>query len=97
MFVNKMSQMIVRESSDSVTSDDNDLEDKQMNDILYAQKMINSKGKVDLRLLNLYKLRKADKTKDFIELDDLESAVLKNPEKKRRNAVIFNPAMLSQI
>ena len=84
-----MSQMIVRESSDSVTSDDNELEDKQMNDIIYAQKIINSKGKVDLRLLNLYKLRKADKTKDFIELDDLESAVLKNPQ-KRRNAVMLN-------
>ena len=87
-----MSQMIVRESSDSVTSDDNELEDKQMNDIIYAQKIINSKGKVDLRLLNLYKLRKADKTKDFIELDDLESAVLKNPQ-KRRNAMMLNQSM----
>ena len=62
LFVNKMSQMILRESSDSETSADDELEDKQQNDVRYVRKMILSKSKVDQRLIKLYKLRKADKT-----------------------------------
>ena len=66
-----MSQMIVRESSDSETSDDDELEDKQQNDVRYVRKMMLSKSKVDQRLIKLYKLRKADKTGQFIDIEDI--------------------------
>ncbi len=71
LFVNKMSQMILRESSDSETSADDELEDKQQNDVRYVRKMILSKSKVDQRLIKLYKLRKADKTGQFIDIEDI--------------------------
>ena len=74
-----MSQMVVRESSDTDTSADDELDDMQKEDVLYVRKMILSQGKVDNRLLNLYKLRKADKTGDFIEIDDLKAELLNQP------------------
>ena len=80
LFVNKMSQMVVRESSDTGTSADDELDDMQKEDVLYVRKMILSQGKVDNRLLNLYKLRKADKTGDFIEIDDLKAEMLNQPK-----------------
>ena len=66
-----MSQMIVRESSDSETSDDDELEDKQQNDVRYVRKMMLSRSKVDQRFISLYKLRKADKTGQFLDIEDL--------------------------
>ena len=80
LFVNKMAQMVVRESSDTNTSADDELDDMQKTDTLYVKKMMLSKGKVDNRLINLYKLRKADKTGDFIEIDDLKAELLNQPE-----------------
>ena len=38
--------------------------------------MMLSQSKVDNRLLNLYKLRKADKTGKYIELDDVRAEAL---------------------
>ena len=80
MFVNKMAQLVVRESSDSNTSADDELDDMQKTDTLYVKKMMLSKGEVDNRLINLYKLRKADKTGDFIEIHDLKAELLKHRE-----------------
>ena len=80
LFVNKMAQMVVRESSDTNTSADDELDDLQKTDTLYVKKMMLSQGKVDNRLINLYKLRKADKTGNFIEIDDLKAELLNQPE-----------------
>lgn len=42
LFVNKMSQLVIRESSDSDTSGDDELNDLQKSDLQYVRKMIHS-------------------------------------------------------
>ena len=61
-FVDKMSQIVIRESSDfDETSEDDELESRQyekdMN--LFVQKMVRSKDVVDQRFVNMYRVRKA--------------------------------------
>lgn len=59
-FVDKMSQMVIRESSNlEETSSDNDLSDWQRDNMDYVKKMTDSNNKVDKKLLNLYRIRKA--------------------------------------
>ena len=61
LFVNKMSQMIIRESSDSEhTSDDDELNGEQNDDVNEIHKMVSSAGKVDKRFIDLFKVRRAD-------------------------------------
>ena len=61
-----MSQMIIRESSDGMNSQergqssDNNLSDWQQDNMDYATKMIKSSRKVDRRLIDLYMLKRAD-------------------------------------
>ena len=40
LFVNKMAQMVIRESSDTNTSADDELDDMQKTDTLYVKKMM---------------------------------------------------------
>ena len=55
-----MSQMVIRESSNlEETSTDNELSDWQRDNMEYVKKMTESNNKVDLKLLNLYRIRKA--------------------------------------
>ena len=59
-FVDKMSQMIIRESSNlEETSDDKDLSDWEREDMRNMQHMFTSSNKVDQRFIDLYKVRKA--------------------------------------
>jgi len=60
-FVDKMSQLVIRESSNlEETSSDQELSDPLNQDETYTAKMIKSEDKVDKRLVNLYKVRKAE-------------------------------------
>ena len=61
-FVDKMSQMIIRESDDGSegTSSDNELSDWKADNMQYAEKMATSTNQVDKRFMNLYLYRKAD-------------------------------------
>ena len=60
-FVDKMSQLVIRESSNlEETSSDQELSEPLNQDENYTAKMIKSQDKVDKRLVNLYKLRKAE-------------------------------------
>ena len=54
LFVNKMSQLIIRESSNSETSGDDELNYKQKSELQYVRKMIHSHDQVDKRLLRFY-------------------------------------------
>ena len=57
-FVDRMSQMVIRESSNlDETSSDNELSDWQNDNMDYAKRMVTSSNKVDSRLINLYRLR----------------------------------------
>ena len=59
-FVDKMSQMVIRESSNlEETSSDNELSDWQRDNMAYAKRMAQSSNTVDQRLLNFYRIRKA--------------------------------------
>ena len=61
MFVNKMSQMMVRESSDSqYTSEDAELSDQVHDEINQLNKMMHSASHVDKRFIQLFKVRRAD-------------------------------------
>ena len=60
-FVDKMSQMVIRESSNlDETSSDSELSDWQKDNMDYANRMVRSSSKVDNRLINLYRLRQAE-------------------------------------
>ena len=55
-----MSQMVIHESSNfEDTSSDNQLSDWGADNMHYADQMIQSRNKVDNRLIDLYKIRKA--------------------------------------
>ena len=60
-FVDKMSQMIIREddSDENLTSEDNELSDWRKDNMNYAEKMAASKDQVDKRFINSYIFRKA--------------------------------------
>ena len=60
-FVDKMSQLVIRESSNlEETSSDDELSDLQGKDTMdYAKNMTLSDNKIDERLINLYRIRKA--------------------------------------
>jgi len=45
---------MIRDSSSSESSEDDELDDKQKTDLLYVKKMIHSDTKVDNRLLKLF-------------------------------------------
>ena len=55
-----MSQMVIRESSNlDETSSDAELSDWQKDNMQYVKKMAQSSSKVDNKLINLYRIRKA--------------------------------------
>ena len=59
-FVDKMSQLIIRESSNlEETSDDTELSDWGRDDMHHMKDLFNSSNKVDQRFIDLYKVRKA--------------------------------------
>ena len=59
-FIDKMSQMLIRESSNfEETSEDEELSDWGMDDHKYIAKLTNSKEKVDQRLIDLYMITRA--------------------------------------
>ena len=59
-FVDKLSQPIIRESSNlDDTSSDNELSDWERDNMDYVGKMTKSSDKVDKRLVDLYRMRKA--------------------------------------
>ena len=59
-FVDKMSQMMIRESSNlDETSDDAELSDWGNDDMHYVKRMFESSNKVDQRFIEMYKVRKA--------------------------------------
>ena len=59
-FVDKMSQLVIRESSNlDETSEDAELSDWQRDNMDYAKAMTESQNLVDQRLISLYKTRKA--------------------------------------
>lgn len=60
LFVDKMSQLVIRESDNlDETSSDNELSDWQHDDMGYVKRMISSTNQTDKRLLNLYKVKQA--------------------------------------
>ena len=59
-FVDKMSQMMIRESSNlDETSSNGELSDWGKDDMHYVKRMFESSNKVDQRLIDMYKVRKA--------------------------------------
>ena len=61
LFVDKMSQMVLRDSDNfDQTSSDNELSDWQRDDMVYVKRMIQSSDSTDKRLLDLYKVRQAN-------------------------------------
>ena len=97
MFINKMSQMVIRESSDSeFTSTDEELDDTQHDELNQINKMLHSGSKVDRRLIELFKVRRADQMgismsqhhiKDYLNKD-------KNGEEPSYNAIYSNDDQL---
>ena len=61
-FVDKMSQLVIRESDSEseMTSSDNELSDWKEDNMRYVEKMATSTSQVDKRLMKLYIYRKAD-------------------------------------
>ena len=61
IFVDKFSQLILRDSSemDQTTSSDNELSDHRREDMKFARRMMLSKDPNDKRFLSLYKLKKS--------------------------------------
>ena len=61
--MDKMSQLVIRESSNlDETSEDAELSDWQRDNMDYAKAMTESQNLVDQRLISLYKIRKAHQT-----------------------------------
>ena len=59
-FVDKMSQMLIRESSNlDETSADEELNDRGRMNKEFAKRLARSKGKVDRRLIDLFMIRRA--------------------------------------
>ena len=74
-FVDRMSRVAIRESTDlDVTTDDDELESKQfekdMN--LFVQRMVKSTDQIDQRFINLYRVRKAHENKVRIGFKGLD-------------------------
>ena len=62
LFADKMSQMVIRDSSNlDESSSDDELSDWQRDDMIYVKRMMQSHNKVDARLLKLFKVRQAKK------------------------------------
>ena len=61
-FVDKFSQLVIRESSDfgGATSSDAELSDWGKEEMQFAAQMTSSKLRDDSRFINLYKLREAE-------------------------------------
>ena len=63
-FVDKFSRLVIRESSDLVnTSDDDELSDWNREDMTFTKRMTSSKKSSDTRMVNLYKIRRAETRK----------------------------------
>ena len=59
-FVDKMSQLVIRESSNmEETSQDEELSDWQRDNMAYALQMASSADKIDERFINLYRIKRA--------------------------------------
>lgn len=71
LFVEKMSQIVVRESSDfDATSSDDELSHLRQNDFnKFIYQMVKSCDRTDQRLVNLYKVRKAHQIKLHLGLN----------------------------
>ena len=74
-FVDRMSRVAIRESTDfDVTTDDDELESKQfekdMN--LFVRRMVKSTDQIDQRFINLYRVRKAHENKVRIGFKGLD-------------------------
>ena len=55
-----MSQMVIRESSNSeYTSDDEELSDWGKDDLNYVNQLVKSKDKVDKRLIDIHMLKRS--------------------------------------
>ena len=78
VFVDKMSRLIVNESTDfDETSDDDELEMKQsyVKDLnFFTEKLVKSKEKTDQRFINLYRIRRAYSRGTGIGLEGLQLA-----------------------
>ena len=60
LYVDKMSQMVIRDSDNfDYTSSDNELSDWQRDDMIYVKRMIQSSNQTDKRLIDLFKVRQA--------------------------------------
>ena len=63
-YVDKMSQLIIRESTDfDESSADSELSDWQKDNMDYVRRMASSRDLVDKRLTNIYMIRKAHQNK----------------------------------
>ena len=67
-----MSQLVIRESSDSQnTSEDQELSDQVHDEINQVNKMMHSGNQVDKRLIELFKVRQADQKGIRMSKNDL--------------------------
>ena len=83
MFVNKMSQLVIRESSDSQnTSEDHELSDQGHDEINHINKMMHSGSQVDKRLIELFKVRQADQKSIRMS----QNNIWKDQEMKRQDS-----------
>ena len=74
-FIDKFSQLIIRESSDLVnTTSDAQLSDWQREDMTFTKKMTLSQDPFDKRLVQLYKIRRAETRKNIDAVTAEESA-----------------------
>lgn len=84
-FVDKMSQLMIRESSNlEETSSDAELSDWGNDDMHYVKRMFESSNKVDKRFIDMYKIRKAHQL--GIHFGHREEVEMKRKGTGRRNA-----------
>ena len=82
-----MSQLVIRESSNlDETSDDSELSDWQRDNMDYAKALAESRNKVDERLINLYRIRKANQNGHMLGVDTMKEPL--KPYESRHNRVL---------
>jgi len=59
-YINKVSQIIVRESSNTETSEDDELDYAREDIKTYVSRMVYGNNKVDKKLIDAFRVRKAD-------------------------------------
>ena len=96
LFVDKMSQLVIRESSNfEETSGDEELSDWQRDDMVYAKRMKQSSNRIDQRLINIYKIRRAQQLDIHLGFDKkVESVISCSPRRPKYSQLMIDDSLL---